>query len=176
MARQTESINVLITAASRRVSLVRNFRLALDGTRGTVISVDNNLNSPALFFSHQHYKVPLVMDPTYLGVIENIVKKEKIRLIIPTIDQELMLWAEHKSQFQKKGVYVSISPVESIRICNDKWETFQFFQRHNFPFPGTYLPGMLTYKMNFPLFIKPRAGRGSVQAYMVKNTNYNYLN
>ena len=76
MALNHESINVLITAASRRVALVRNFRLALKEKKGNVITVDYDMSSPALFFSHRHYKVPLVSDPAYLETIENIVKKK----------------------------------------------------------------------------------------------------
>lgn len=165
-----EAINVLITAASRRVSLVRNFRLALEENGGgNVITVDYDIYSPALFFGHRHYKVPLVMDPNYLEVIACIVAKENISLIIPTIDQELLLWADHKEEFEEKGVRVSISPPETIRLCNDKFETYRFFRENQFPFPGTYLPETLTYQMSFPLFIKPRGGRGSVQSYIVKN-------
>jgi carbamoyl-phosphate synthase large subunit len=169
MGSKSEMVNVLITAASRRVALTRNFRLALENTKSSVITVDYDMNSPALFFGHRHYKVPLVSDPTYLEVIEHVAKKEKIKLIIPTIDQELMLWTENKKYFKERGIHVSISPQESIRICNDKWETFLFFKNHDIPFPQTYLPEMLTYDMNYPLFIKPRAGRGSVQSYMIKN-------
>lgn len=165
-----EAINVLITAASRRVSLVRNFRLALEENGGgNVITVDYDIYSPALFFGHRHYKVPLVMDPKYLDTIACIVAKEKIDIIIPTIDQELLLWAEHKKEFEEKGVRVSISPPETIQLCNDKFETYRFFHEHEFPFPETYLPETLTYQMNYPLFIKPRGGRGSVQSYIVKN-------
>lgn len=162
-------INVLITAASRRVALVRSFRVALKDCSCKVISVDFDTNSPALFYSHNHYKVPLVKDPQYLPNIERIIKRENIKLIVPTIDQELMLWAENKEYFKKKGVHVSISPPETIKVCGDKWETFQFFREHNLPFPGTYLPDMLTYSMKYPLFIKPRAGRGSVNSFRIRN-------
>jgi carbamoyl-phosphate synthase large subunit len=164
-----KGINVLVTAASRRVALVRSFRVALKDCCCKVISVDYDINSPALFFSNIHYKVPLVNDPKYLLNIERIVKKENIKLIIPTIDQELMLWADNKEYFANKGVHVSISPPETINICGDKWETFQFFKKNGLPFPGTYLPEMLTYNMNYPLFIKPRAGRGSVHSFRIKN-------
>ncbi len=165
-----KAINVLITAASRRVSLVRNFRLALDESgAGNTITVDYDIYSPALFFRLRHYKVPLVMDPDYLDVISCIVAKEKIGLIIPTIDQELLLWAQHKKEFEDKGVRVSISPPETVRICNDKFATYQYFKEQGFPFPETYLPETLTYNMKYPLFIKPRGGRGSVQSYVVKN-------
>ncbi|MCP5053248.1 MAG: ATP-grasp domain-containing protein [bacterium] len=168
-SKETAPVNVLITAASRRVALVRNFRLALEPCGGNVITVDYDIHSPALFFSHRHYKVPLVLDPDYLPTIETIVARENITLIIPTIDQELMLWARHKQQFKEKGIHVSISAPETIDICNDKWNTSHFFKIHDIPFPNTYLQEMLTYKMDYPLFIKPRNGRGSVQSYVVKN-------
>ncbi|MCP5102133.1 MAG: ATP-grasp domain-containing protein [bacterium] len=161
--------NVLITAASRRVSLVRSFMVALRDTSSKVVTVDYDIYSPALFFTHNHYKVPLVSDPEYLRKIECIVKKENINLIIPTIDQELLLWAENKDSFEEKGVHVSVSPPDTIKICGDKWATFEFFKAHDLPFPETYLPGMLTYNMNYPLFIKPRAGRGSVDSFYIKN-------
>jgi carbamoyl-phosphate synthase large subunit len=164
-----KEVNVLITAASRRVSLVRSFMVALQQTGGQVITVDYDIYSPGLFFSHKHYKVPLVNDPEYLPTIQDIIEKENINLIIPTIDQELMLWAENKDHFEQKGVHVSISPPETIQICNDKWLTCQVFKGTQFPFPETYLPAMLTYNMKYPLFIKPRDGRGSVHAYRVNN-------
>ncbi len=143
--------------------------VALQKTGGKVITVDYDIYSPALFFSDIHYKVPLVNDPEYLRNIECISKKEDIKLIVPTIDQELQLWAENKDYFEETGIHVSISPPETIITCGDKWETFQFFKTNNLPFPETYLPEMLTYNMNYPLFIKPRAGRGSVKAFEVKN-------
>ncbi len=162
-------INVLITAASRRVSLIRSFLVALKDTESKVITIDYDLHSPALFFSHGYYKVPLVSDPGYLDAIEEIIEKENIKLIIPTIDQELLLWAENKERFLEKGVHVIISPPETVKICGDKWETYRFFKENNLPFPETYLPEMLTYNMKYPLFIKPRAGRGSVNSYIVNN-------
>jgi len=162
-------INVLITAASRRVSLVRGFMVALKDIGGKVITVDYDIYSSALFFSDKHYKVPLVKDPEYLQNIECIAKKENIKLIVPTIDQELLLWAENKDSFAQKDIFVSVSPPDTIDICGDKWKTFQFFRAHKLPFPETYLPHMLTYSMKYPLFIKPRAGRGSVKAFEVKN-------
>jgi carbamoyl-phosphate synthase large subunit len=164
-----KEVNVLITAASRRVSLVRNFRKALHGTPGKVITVDNNTFSPALYFGHNHYTVPLVNDPNYLDALEAIVKKEHIKLIVPTIDDELAMWARVKPHFESRGVYVSVSPLDTVKTCVDKWETFRFCRQHQIPFPETYMKSTLHYDMTYPLFIKPRFGRGSVNAFQVKS-------
>ena len=162
-------INVLITAASRRVSLVRNFRVAVKEYKGKVITVDYNTESPALYFGHNHYTVPLVSSPDYLDSIERICKKEKIKLIIPTIDDELRLWAKNKKRFEDQGISVSISDSESIDICNDKWKTYLFFKKNNIPFPESYLPEQTSSQMKFPLFIKPREGRGSIKTFKIEN-------
>jgi carbamoyl-phosphate synthase large subunit len=162
-----EPINVLITAASRRVSLIRNFRIALEGTHSRVIAVDFNIYSPALYFAHRFYTVPLATDSLYFKELDKIIKKEKITLIIPTIDDELILWAERKKHYAGLGITVSVSSLETVTICNDKWLTYQFFSKHNIPFPKTFLPEHLTYHMEYPLFIKPKIGRGSVNSFIV---------
>ncbi|HLP58530.1 MAG TPA: ATP-grasp domain-containing protein [Candidatus Deferrimicrobium sp.] len=162
-------VNVLITAASRRVALVKSFMTALQNAGGQVITVDYDMHSPALFFSHKYYQVPLVDDLQYLPKICEIIEKENINLIIPTIDPELMLWAKNKDNFEKRGICISVSPPETIKTCLDKWETFRFFKAHQLPFPESYLPGMTTGDMTYPLFIKPRIGRGSVHAYQIRN-------
>jgi len=164
-----KNINVLITAASRRVSLVRNFRVAVKEYNGKVITVDYNTESPALFFGHNHYTVPLVSSPDYLDSIEKICKKEKIKLIIPTIDNELRLWAKNRKRFEEQGIIVSISDEDTVDMCNDKWKTYLFFNENKIPFPKTYLPEQTSSQMRFPLFIKPREGRGSVKAFKIEN-------
>ncbi len=164
-----KSINVLITAASRRVALVRNFRMALEKIGGRVITVDFNTFSPALYFGHNHYTVPLVDDPAYLDKIEKIMHKEKISLLVPTIDNELLLWATNRDYFQRKGIVIAVSQPETIVTCNDKYKTYKAFKDLEIPFPRTYLPEELTYNMNFPLFIKPRDGRGSLYSFVVKS-------
>lgn len=164
-----EARNVLITAASRRVALVRLFRRALEPLGGQVITVDHDPCSPALFFAHSHYQVPLVLDPAYLPTLRQICRQEAIGLIIPTIDQELQLWAQAAPTFDQEGIHVSISPPETIRICNDKEATAAFFQAHALPFAPTFRPGTLPPDSPFPLFIKPRQGRGSVHCFPIRN-------
>jgi carbamoyl-phosphate synthase large subunit len=162
-------MNVLITAASRRVSLTRLFRQALQPLGGKVVAVDYETYSPALFFADKNHKVPLVNDPSYISHILEICELENINLIIPTIDPELMLWSREKTKFEKEGIIVSISPEESIRIFTDKWNTFNAFSNRDIPFPDTFFPVKGKVPDTFPLFIKPRNGRGSIGAYPIRN-------
>ena len=162
-------MNVLITAASRRVALVRLFKEAVAPCGGKVIAVDYETHSPALFFADKWFKAPLVKDPDYLSVIKRISIDENVSLIIPTIDPELSLWAENRDLFENDGIHVSISDPKTIDVLTDKWKTYQEFIQKELPFPHSFLPDKSFLPSEFPLFIKPRRGRGSVGAFPVRN-------
>src|SRR3954470_10022842 len=92
------SLNVLITAASRRVQLVGAFRQALKqaGLRGRVIVTDVNPLSPAVRAADDWYLVPMANDPAYLTEILAISESERVGLVVPTIDDELVLFGESR--------------------------------------------------------------------------------
>ena len=76
--------NVLITAASRRVPLVRAFRNAVEKFGGgRVITTDINPLSPALYFGHKHHIVPLTTDRYYIPIIESICDADAIEAVEP---------------------------------------------------------------------------------------------
>jgi carbamoyl-phosphate synthase large subunit len=165
-------VNILITAASRRVPLIQAFLQALRrlGVRGSVITSDMNALSPGLYFSHRHYLVPLTTDKQYLSIIKSICFKERIHLLIPTIDDELPLFGMHADSFLEMGVRVAVSGAETGIICNDKLKTVKFLGERGIPVPCTWLPHELDFEtLKYPLFLKPRRGRGSVGAHFIKN-------
>ncbi len=165
-------INVLITAASRRVPLIKAFVGAIKrlGVRGNVITTDMNSLSPGLYFSDRHYLVPLTTDTRYIPIIKSICFKERIHLLIPTIDDELPLFGAHAESFLGMGARVAISSAETGIICNDKYRSMQFLREQGIPVPETWLPHELEFKeLSYPLFLKPRSGRGSVGAYPIRD-------
>lgn len=91
--RPLREINILITAASRRVGLIQAFVQALTclGLSGNVVTTDMNAMSPGLYFSNKHYLVPLTTAKDYIPITKSICFKERIHLLIPTIDDELHL-------------------------------------------------------------------------------------
>jgi carbamoyl-phosphate synthase large subunit len=164
--------NVLITAASRRVPLILAFSDALKrlGLKGRVVTTDMNRLSPGLYFSDRHYIVPLTTHPDYIPIIRSICFKERVHLLVPTIDDELPLFGRHAENFLATGVRVAVSPEQTGAICNDKYQTHRFMKDRGLPFVTTWLPEELDMpRLAYPLFLKPRAGRGSVGAYAVNN-------
>jgi carbamoyl-phosphate synthase large subunit len=163
-------INVLITAASRRVPLIQAFTQALKrlGLRGNVVTTDMNSLSPGLYFGSKHYIVPLTTDPQYIPIIKTICFRERIHLLIPTIDDELPLFGRHTADFRAMGIRVAVSSERTGLICNDKYSTAQFLADRDVPFAQTWLPADLDIsKQKYPLFLKPRIGRGSVGAFTI---------
>jgi carbamoyl-phosphate synthase large subunit len=164
-------VNILITAASRRVPLVLAFRNALGslGIAGRVVVTDVNPLSPAVHVADKAYRVPLANDPDYLPELLKICRTESIRLVIPTIDDELELFGASRQMFADLGALAACSSSETAALCNDKYATWRQLATAGVPAARTYLPGELPANPKFPLFIKPRVGRGAVGAHTIRN-------
>src|ERR1051325_3775330 len=114
-----------MTAASRRVPLVHAFRNALRsmGNLGRVIVTDVNPLSPAVHVADRAYRVPLATDPSYLPELLAICEAEGVRLVVPTIDDELPLIGASRDRFREVGAVVASSSEETALLCNDKYAT-----------------------------------------------------
>ena len=165
-------LNVLVTAGSRRVALVDAFRRALAASGGgRVVVTDVNALSPAVYRADRAYRVPISSDPSYLDEVFAIALAEGVRLVVPTIDDELTLFAHAANRFAAAGVRVAVSPPTTTQICNDKYATCVTLRAHGIPAAISYLPPDIPVAPLFPLFIKPRYGRGSVGAHIVRDAH-----
>ena len=165
-------VNILITSVSRKVWLVKAFNDALkqEGIVGKIVSVDINPLSAGLYISDRHYLIPPSSDPNFIPAILEICKKEDIKLLIPTRDAELLLFAKNKEKFLKKGTHVMVSNPEVIETCNDKYKFYQFLTENNIPTPKTYLSNQLDFSsIHYPLLVKSRYGSGSKGVFKVEN-------
>lgn len=78
--------------------------------------------------------------------------EDDIRLIVPTVDEELPFFASAKKWFESKGILVTVASKDTIDICRDKAEFYRFCKRHGFDIPET---------AQFEAIIKPRFGKAS---------------
>ncbi len=167
-------VNVLITSAGRRGALIKCFKdtiKEMERCRGRVISVDANLLAAALYLSDKYYIVPRVSNSNYINILLNLCMEENIKLIIPTIDTELLILSQNKKKFEKNGIRIAISDTKVIEVCNDKLKTFQFFKENNIPTVETFLYYQIDeiQDLSYPLFIKPCKGSASINTYKIKN-------
>jgi len=163
------AMSVLVTAASRRVPLVKAFRAALDrlGLAGSVIATDVNAYSPAVHVADRAYRVPMATEPGYIDALLAICEAEGVRLVVPTIDDELPVFGAARDRFRRADVFAACSPNATAVACNDKYETCLRLAARGIPAAQTYLPHELPAPLAFPLFIKPRVGRGAVGAHVL---------
>ena len=161
--------NILVTAGSRRVPLVQSFRTALRslGLPGVVIVTDVNPLSPAVHVADRAYRVPMSSDPAYLDEIHAICHAERVRLVVPTIDDELPIFAAARDTFQLHGITVACSPEPANTLCNDKLATCVHLRQAGVSAAQTWRGADVALDAALPLFIKPRTGRGAVGAFAV---------
>ena len=165
------SPSVLITAASRRVPLVHAFQRALkQAGGGRVIVTDVNPLSPAVHAADAAYQVSLASHADYVREILTIASAERVNLVVPTIDDELPLFSAAIPMFNAAGVRVAVSPLWTTLLCNDKYATCRALQQKGVLAAPSYLPETMPASVTFPLFIKPRWGRGGVGAFAIHNT------
>jgi carbamoyl-phosphate synthase large subunit len=163
-------VNVLLTAASRRVPLVQAFQSALRAidNPGRVIVTDVNPLSPAVHVADRAYRVPLATDPDYLNELLAICEAENVQLAIPTIDDELPLFGAAIDRFRKIGALAVCSPESTALTCDDKLATCEVLRAYGVSAARSYLPETLPRDVALPLFVKPRVGRGAVGAFTAR--------
>jgi carbamoyl-phosphate synthase large subunit len=137
--------------------------------KGRVVVTDVNPLSPAVHSSDRWYHVPMADSPDYLPAIAAICRTERIGLIVPTIDDELELFGGAAEWLATRGVRVAVSPLDTSRTCNDKLATCRFLRSKGIQAAETKLPGELPRDVAYPLFIKPRFGRGGVGAFQLNS-------
>ncbi len=161
-------MNILITSAGRRVSLVRAFQKELKyiNPEAEVYAADSNpLLAAACHVSDGNFQVPRLDDPQYIDRLIELSRSKQIKLIIPTIDTELLLLAKHKERFTKNGITPLICSADFVLQCRDKRLIHKFFEEKGIRVAKEYP------KNNFPLplFIKPSNGSRSIDTYLIKH-------
>lgn len=161
--------NILFCSAGRRVKLLKDFKETL-GEQGKIIVADNSIYAPTRYVADKAYTVPRIDDTNYIDEIIDICKKENIKAVFTLIDPEIELLAKNKTRFEEIGVIVFTPSKETAELCFNKYEMFKYLKKNNINTTMTY--GTIeefkeeynNKKIDFPVFVKPRTGSGSVGA------------
>lgn len=163
-------IRILFTGVGRRVELLQAFRNAalVLNKELKIYGADMAGTAPALAYCDYARKVVGMKDAGYIDNLLAICKEDKIDLVIPTIDTDLLVLSENKDKFEAIGTRVMISEPDKICICRDKNNTSQFFVDCGLHAPMP-VNDWKKYKAGFPAFIKPKDGSSSINAFKVEN-------
>jgi carbamoyl-phosphate synthase large subunit len=160
-----EGPNVLISSGGRRIGLLQCFRDSLGrrGQQAEVSMTDAGTSAPLAFVADRAHRVPHVNDPGYLDAVKRICVETSIRLLVPTIDTELPVYAVARTAFCSIGTTVSISSPETVAICGDKIATHEWLTANGFPTVQQTTPAIaLSAAWRLPLIAKPRNGSASI--------------
>ena len=159
--------NILITSAGKRVALTRYFKEALNRIfpEAKVLITDMNPEmAPVSYVCDGSFKVPRVTAPEYPAELQRICEENNVGMVIATIDTELLVLADLKEEFKRKGIHVMVSDKAFITMCRDKRNTGDFFEMH-----GVRVPKEVDkYNPTFPLFAKPYDGSLSANLHYIK--------
>ena len=168
-------INILILSAGRRVELVQRFQKAAQKLkiRSQIVAADCSDTAPALYIADKACMLPPIHEKNYVESIIDTCIKEKIALIVPTIDTDLVLLAENRKVIEESsGAKVLISSTDVIKVCRDKINTQHYLENHHFKIPKMYTSEEITTgNYTFPLFIKPKSGSSSINTFKVNCLN-----
>ena len=165
-------MNILLTSAGRRSYIVDYFKNTIGIDK---VFASNSVYTIALERADGYYISPLIYDSSYIPSIIGFCKDHDITAVISLFDIDLLVLAENSSSFRENGIELILAPVEFVRICNDKYLTYQFVRSLGIDTPLTYKryedvkmaisEGLLSY----PIIIKPRWGMASMGIYVVDN-------
>lgn len=172
-------MNVLINSAGRRVSLVRFFKDELRKVfpDGKVYASDANpLYSAACREADDFFQLPRVNELGYIDLLLQQCISRQIRLIIPTIDTELLILAQNREKFEQLGISIVISDADCVSIFRDKRKTHEFFTGHGIGAAKEFSKD----DYQLPIYIKPYDGSRSVDNYVIREqsqlTDYHFEN
>jgi carbamoyl-phosphate synthase large subunit len=122
-----------------------------------IISVDMLKHSPAFYLSDKSYVIPAGNSPEFLPRLREICKIEKVDAVVSVVDEELPKTLELESA----GIKVIQPQLSFTNLCLDKFECMNALKNAGINAPDTWLATKVPNYVKFPLFIKPRVGRGS---------------
>lgn len=167
-------MNILMCSVGRRGELLKDFKNSMS-ENSKIIATDLSPYAPALYFADKSYLVPGIEDPSYIDTIIDICKKEQINAITTFIDPEIEILAKNRNRFSELGIVVLAPYEETATLCFDKYKMFKKLSSCGIPTVMTwgtieeFDEARAVGTVDFPVFVKPRTGSGSVGARKVFN-------
>lgn len=129
-----KDLNVLVTAAGNVFMPGTLACLKNNGERNIhLVGADMSKDDTILLMCDAAYQVPRGTDPSYVDVLLDICKKEKIDILLPIMSVELEVLSKNKERFSAIGTKVSVSEYNALSIANNKRKLFDYMSEHNLP-------------------------------------------
>jgi nucleoside-diphosphate-sugar epimerase/carbamoylphosphate synthase large subunit len=118
--------------------------------------------------------VPTIYDANFVDILIEACVKHKVDLLIPGLDDEVLVYAKNRDKFQQAGILILAAGEQLIKLCRDKEKMTLQLNSVVDAFVYTYDRSSLEdlikkEKINFPLIAKPRSGNASRGVKIIRN-------
>lgn len=152
------NLNVLVPGAGGPAAINTIKSLRLSKFDGQIVSTDSDPLSAGFFLSDLYYVVPIVSDKSFIDVLIKIIKKNNIKVLMPSSGYDIYQYSIHNKLLSEMGVQAVVSRKEVLDVCQDKLLSFKkLSNRFPFAFSTLYIKQI----DKFPVIAKPRFGKGS---------------
>lgn len=135
-----------------------------------IVGADMSPEPVAKYFVDAFYRVPHGSDKNYLSKVISICEREKVEIVIPSADEEVIAVSRGREALLKKGVVCSADKLETLELVTDKLRLFDFLSANGISMPR--YKSVYTAKdiksaaeyLGYPkrrFVIKPMRGRGA---------------
>ena len=172
--KRVKSNNILISSfTNKKFPLLNSVNLAKNKINKKIkVFLGNTIFLPYnLFASKQFILMPLCIDKNKYKIL-SILKKFKIKLVVPTSDTELLFWSKNKEIFKMNQINILIPDYQPVKICNDKLAFHDFCINNNIP-DIKILKKKEYSKPNIRLVVKERYSYDKNK--IIINQKYNYI-
>jgi len=160
-------IKVLVTAVGAPPG--RNVVRALAEKKDiNIIAAEHDSLIPVLYNRKETsaaYLLPKAEEESkFIGALTKIVKKEKIKVILPCIENEIFVLSKYKDYFLRKGIVIACPFYHNLKKLADKLLLSRLANKLKIPAPKTFLFSEFIKNpqaFNYPAIIKPRIGYGA---------------
>jgi carbamoyl-phosphate synthase large subunit len=165
-------VNALLSSVGRRAYLVDYFRSAV-GPVGKVIATNSLADTTGMMAADVACVLPEAGSEGFIDALLDVCRRRDVGVLFSLHDWEAPFIAASAEKFKEAGVVLGVSSPEVLRICLDKYRTFEFFRMRGIPTPQTFLSESEVLKackeglLRFPLIVKARFGQGSLGLYKV---------
>jgi carbamoyl-phosphate synthase large subunit len=162
-------VNILFTSCGRRVELIQSFidYYNWGQIKGKIICGDLQRSAPAFNLGNASIQLPPIKDNAYMPFIYDCCQKNKINIVIPLLDTELLLFASWREKFKEElDTNLLIPDLKIVEYGMDKSKTYDFFTHCEVAAPEIIDDSVIK---TFPVFIKPLFGSASIGARKVNS-------
>ena len=156
--------NFLVSSAGRRGALVDILKsVAMKHGGGRVVAIDASPLSAAGHLADHFETVPRVDSRDFVESVLDVVSRNAVDVVIPTIDSEIARYAENRERFAQEGADVWAPSAESARLTLDKWDLFNWLTENDVPTVETFQADDSRWRtIEGPVVAKPRSGSSSL--------------